>query len=79
MKKYILNSFLLFMPFILLSQTTYKGMIMEKNNPKDNLGIEGVSVHWLNTNVSAITNSKGWFTIAYKPEYKKLVVNYLGL
>ncbi|AOW19126.1 TonB-dependent receptor [Polaribacter vadi] len=78
MKKYILNSFLLFMPFILLSQTTYKGMIMEKNNPKDNLGIEGVSVHWLNTNVSAITNSKGWFTITYKPEYKKLVVNYLG-
>lgn len=78
MKKYILNIFLLFLPFMLLSQNTYKGMIMERNNPKDNLGIEGVSVHWLGTNVSAITNSKGWFTIAYKPEYKKLVVNYLG-
>ena len=51
---------------------------MDKNNPKDNLGVADVTVHWLNTNVSAITNKKGWFTIAYKSEYKKLVVNYLG-
>ncbi len=51
---------------------------MDKNNPKDNLGVEGASVHWLHTNVSAITNKKGWFSIPYKEEYKKLVVNYLG-
>ena len=78
MKKYIISSFLLFMPFILFSQTTFKGMIMDKNNPKDNLGVEGATVFWLNTNVSAITNSKGWFTIDYKSDYKKLVVSYLG-
>jgi outer membrane receptor for ferrienterochelin and colicin len=78
MKKYILSSFLLLIPFVIFSQTTFKGMIMDKNNPKDNLGVEGVSVHWLQTNVSAITNKKGWFTIPYKPEYKKLVVSYLG-
>ena len=78
MKKYILSSFLLFIPVILFSQTTFKGMIMDKNNPKDNLGVADVTVHWLNTNVSAITNNKGWFIIDYKPEYKKLVVNYLG-
>ena len=51
---------------------------MDRNNPKDNLGVADVTVHWLNTNVSAITNKKGWFTIDYKPEYQKLVVNYLG-
>ena len=51
---------------------------MDKNNPKDNLGVEGASVHWLNTSVSAITNKKGWFTIDYKSTYKKLIVNYLG-
>ena len=51
---------------------------MDKNNPKDNLGVEGASVHWLNTNVSAITNKKGWFTIPYKKSYKKLIVSYLG-
>ncbi|WP_373941353.1 TonB-dependent receptor [Polaribacter sejongensis] len=78
MKKYIISSFLLFILVILFSQTTFKGMIMDKNNPKDNLGVADVTVHWLNTNVSAITNNKGWFTIDYKLEYKKLVVNYLG-
>ena len=50
------------MPILIFSQTTFKGMIMDKNNPKDNLGVEGASVHWLNTSVSAITNKKGWFT-----------------
>ena len=51
---------------------------MDKNNPKNNLGVEGASVHWLNTNVSTITNKKGWFTIPYKKSYKKLIVSYLG-
>ena len=78
MKKYIVNSVLLFMPFLIFSQTTLKGMIMDKNNPKDNLGVEGATVHWLNTNVSAITNAKGWFTIDYTSAYKKLVVSYIG-
>ncbi len=78
MKKYIINSLLLFMPILIFSQTTFKGMIMDKNNPKDNLGVEGASVHWLNTSVSAITNKKGWFTIDYKSTYKELIVNYIG-
>jgi outer membrane receptor for ferrienterochelin and colicins len=78
MKKYIINSLLLFIPFILFSQTTFKGMIMDNTNPKDNLGVEGASVHWLNTNVGVTTNAKGWFIIPYKPEYRKLVIRYLG-
>ena len=78
MKKYFISSILLFIPFLIFSQSTFTGMIMDKNNPEDNLGVEGVSVHWLDTNVGTITNEKGWFTINYKPEYKKLVVSYLG-
>ena len=78
MKKIIINSFLLFIPILVFSQATFTGMIMDKNNSKDNIGISGATVHWLKTNVSAVTNEKGWFTIAYKEEYKKLVVNYLG-
>jgi outer membrane receptor for ferrienterochelin and colicins len=78
MNKIVLFSFLLFLPFKLFSQTTFKGMIMDKNNHKDNLGVGGATVHWLNTNVSAVTNKKGWFTIFYRAEYKKLVINYLG-
>ena len=78
MKKYFISSVLLFIPFLIFSQNTFTGMIMDKNNPKDNSGVEGVSVHWLNTDVGTITNEKGWFTIKYKLEYKKLVVSYLG-
>ena len=69
---------MLLFPLFIFSQTSFKGMIMDKNNPKDNLGVEGASVHWLNTNVGAVTNKKGWFTIPYKSEYKKLIVSYLG-
>ena len=78
MKKKIVSSFLLLIPLITFTQTTFSGMIMDPANPDDTLGIEGVSVHWLDTNISTTTNSKGWFTIPYKTTYKKIVVNYLG-
>ena len=78
MLKQILCKILLIIPTIYFAQSEFKGMIMDKNNPKDNLGLEGVSVHWLNTNVGTITNNKGWFTIPYKSTYKKLVVSYIG-
>ena len=78
MKKYILSSFLLLSPLIIFTQTSLSGMIMDSVNPKDNLGVEGASIHWLNTNISTISNSKGWFKIPYKKTYKKLVISYLG-
>lgn len=77
MKKYITIIILLF-PILVKGQESFKGMIMEKTNPKDNLGVAGVSVHWLDTTVGTTTNEKGWFTIPYKEEYKKLVVSYIG-
>ncbi len=60
------------------SQQTFKGMIMDKNNPKDNLGVFGVNVYWLNTTVGGTTDEKGWFEIPYKSIYKKLVISYVG-
>ena len=78
MKKYILSSFLLLSPVIIFTQTTLSGMIMDSVNPTDNLGVEGASIHWLNTNISTISNSKGWFKIPYEKTYKKLVISYLG-
>ncbi|WP_439128291.1 TonB-dependent receptor, partial [Polaribacter sp.] len=78
MKKYIFSSFLLLFPIIILAQNTLKGMIMDKQNPKDHLGVPGATVNWLNTSIGTVTNEKGWFTIPYKPEYKKLVVSYIG-
>ena len=51
---------------------------MDKNNPKDNLGVYGASVFWLNTSTGATTDEKGWFKIPYQKNYKKLVVSYVG-
>ena len=78
MKKQILNSFILLFPIFILAQTNLKGMIMDQENPKDNLGISGATVNWLNTNIGTITNEKGWFIIPFKKEYKKLVISYIG-
>ena len=43
MKKYILNSFMLLFPVFILAQTNLKGMIMDQENPKDNLGVASKS------------------------------------
>ena len=77
MKKYIL-SILLLIPLLSFSQEELKGMIMDKKNPKDNLGVYGANVHWLGTTVGATTDEKGWFTIPYKTAYKKLIVSFVG-
>ena len=51
---------------------------MDKNNTKDNLGVYGANVFWLNTSIGATTDEKGWFKIPYQKNYKKLVVSYVG-
>ena len=78
MKKLITSSILLLLPFVIFSQSTVKGMIMDRNNPKNNLGVPDVNIRWLGTNIGTVTNQKGWFTISYKPSYKKLIVSYIG-
>ncbi|WP_299669599.1 TonB-dependent receptor [uncultured Polaribacter sp.] len=78
MKRHLFHIFLLLFPIFILAQSHLTGMIIDKQNPKDNLGVSGATVNWLNTNVGAITNEKGWFSIPYKPEYNKLVVSYIG-
>ena len=78
MKKYIFYSLILLFPSFIIAQTNLKGMIMDAQNLKTNSGISGATVNWLHTNIGAITNEEGRFTIPYKKEYKKLVVSYIG-
>ena len=78
MKKNSIIIIFLVLPLFLFSQEKLTGMIMDKNNPKDNLGVFGANVYWLNNSIGATTNEKGWFTIPYKKSYKKLVVSYVG-
>ena len=78
MKRIIVVTILLFLPLFLFSQETLTGMIMDKNNPKNNLGVFGANVFWLNTSVGTTTDEKGWFQIPYKKNFNKLVVSYVG-
>ncbi|WP_299162696.1 TonB-dependent receptor [uncultured Tenacibaculum sp.] len=76
MKNNIL-SILLLITAVTFSQEKIKGIVKD-NNVKDNLGIYGASVYWLNTNVGATTNEQGEFVIPYKKEYKKLIISFVG-
>ena len=78
MKKNSIIIIFLVLPLFLFSQETLTGMIMDKNNPKDNLGVFGANVYWLNTSIGATTDEKGWFQIPYQKNYRKLVVSYVG-
>ena len=45
---------------------------MDKNNPKDNLGVFGANVFWLNTSIGATTRRK---RVVYKFLTRKTIRN----
>lgn len=76
--KFIFKIFILLFPLVLFSQETIKGMAMIKTNDGKVSGLPGATVYWLGTEIGTTTNDSGWFTIPYKPEYKKLIFSYVG-
>jgi outer membrane receptor for ferrienterochelin and colicins len=78
MIKYLLHILLLIFPISILAQTSLSGVIMDRQNPKDNIGVAGATVNWLDTSIGAITDEEGKFTLPYKKKYKNLVVSYIG-
>ncbi len=76
--KYILKIIIIVFPLLLQAQTEMKGMAMIKSEDGKVSGLPGATVYWLGTKVGTTTNSKGWFTIKYKPEYTKLVFSFVG-
>lgn len=77
MKFKIITLLLALMPIVGFAQESLKGMIMVQDNEQMS-GLPGATVYWLNTDIGTTTDSKGWFKLNYKPEYKKLVVSYVG-
>ncbi|SRX74869.1 TonB-dependent receptor [Aequorivita antarctica] len=68
---------LFILPLCVFSQEKITGHITENvNNEEVPLG--GANVYWLNTSVGAVTDFDGNFEISYKPEYKKLVISFVG-
>ncbi|MFT7900970.1 TonB-dependent receptor [Tenacibaculum ascidiaceicola] len=78
MKRFFIVSISLLISSSLFAQKELKGVIKDKNGPKDNLGVYGANIHWLNTEVGTTTNKKGMFSIPYKKEYRKLIISFVG-
>ena len=76
--KNLFKLFIILVPIFASSQEVIRGMAMIKTKDGKHQGLPGATVFWLGTDVGTITNDKGWFTINYKPEYKKLVFSYVG-
>jgi len=74
MKKHTLFGVLSLMCLQLFAQEKLTGVILGK----DNLGVLGANVYWLNTSTGTTTNEKGAFKIPYKKEYEKLIVSFIG-
>ncbi len=77
MKLKIIYILFIFLPIYSVAQDNLRGMVMVQENGKMS-GIEGASVYWLDTNIGTTTDEKGWFSIDYKQEYKKLVISFIG-
>ena len=66
------------LPVCLFSQEKITGVILEANAENQELGLAGANVYWLNSEVGTVTDLDGKFALTYKPEYKKLVISYVG-
>lgn len=75
--KYLLF-ILILTPLVSISQNKIEGILLEKNENNETIGLAGANVFWLNASVGTITDLDGSFTIPYKKEYKKLVLSYVG-
>lgn len=69
--------FLIF-PSLLYAQEQLGGQVVEVNNAGEEVGLFGANVIWLNTSVGTVTDEEGNFTMPYKPEYKQLLISYVG-
>lgn len=68
---------ILLFPLCVFSQEKLIGSITENINNKE-VPLGGANVYWLNSSVGTVTDFDGKFEISYKPEYKKLVISFIG-
>ena len=65
------------LPLCIFSQEKVTGTITENVDNKE-VPLGGANVYWLNTQVGTVTDFDGNFELDYKPEYKKLVISFVG-
>ena len=75
--KYLLY-ILLVLPVISFSQEKIEGIILEKNEKNELIGLPGANVFWADASVGTMTDLDGGFSIPYEKKYTKLVISYVG-
>lgn len=68
---------LFIVPLCVFSQEKIGGTITENINNEE-VPLSGANVYWLNTSVGTVTDFEGNFEINYKPEYKKMIISFVG-
>lgn len=75
MKNFIYILFIL--PLCNFSQEKITGTITE-NIDNVEVPLSGANVYWLNTSIGTVTDFDGNFEMSYKPEYKQIVISFVG-
>ncbi|WP_274474260.1 TonB-dependent receptor [Mangrovimonas aestuarii] len=60
------------------SQDNIEGKVLEQVEGGMTIPLPGANVYWLNSELGAVTNIDGSFTLPYAKEYNKLVISYVG-
>lgn len=68
----------LLLPISILAQEQLSGRIFEVDASGQEFGLGGANLVWMGTDQGTMTDLDGNFTITYRPEYKQLVVSYVG-
>ena len=76
MKKYIILLLSIY-SFSVNAQEIFSGTIFSKES-NNNIPLEGANVFWLETQIGAVTDQNGNFTLPFTTETKQLVISYIG-
>ncbi|MBT8270400.1 MAG: carboxypeptidase-like regulatory domain-containing protein, partial [Bacteroidia bacterium] len=73
-------SLILMVSIALLSnaQQKVKGFIYEADQGNEKIALMGANIIWQGTSVGAVSKENGSFEIPYLPNYKKLIISFVG-
>ncbi|SFD12169.1 TonB-dependent receptor [Algibacter pectinivorans] len=66
------------LPVLLFSQEKITGKILDAYDKTQEIGLAGANVYWQGKEVGTVTDIDGNFSLSYKPEYRKLIISYVG-
>ncbi|MEP2935990.1 MAG: TonB-dependent receptor [Gilvibacter sp.] len=69
---------MLLLPMMVSAQEQITGKIIDAAVEDSEMGLAGATVAWLNSELGAIADLDGNFSLPYKPEYGSLVFSYVG-